>query len=207
MFITGHNGHFKEPHSYFVLLHSAPVDRGDLCKECWTKACFAGREREGRGAGADNSSTACLSIAKPQEVKCPGREQRSQIGCHYFSQSDLHIYRHKLSTSLLSHTLTFHIHPSSPLSLLSSIRLVLDRGYPMLLCAVASDSTLVYQRMTDGLVTPDPPVGPFEDMGRRQHRKRRREQQSWSAGVMMLPTGVDGQSMNQLRQLLCLCCA
>uniref|UniRef100_A0A8D3A5I5 tRNA-splicing endonuclease subunit Sen15 domain-containing protein n=1 Tax=Scophthalmus maximus TaxID=52904 RepID=A0A8D3A5I5_SCOMX len=40
-----------------------------------------------------------------------------------------------------------------------SLRHVLDRGYPMLLCAVASDSTLVYQRMTDGLVTPDPPVG------------------------------------------------
>ncbi|MEQ2220893.1 hypothetical protein ILYODFUR_010264 [Ilyodon furcidens] len=54
-----------------------------------------------------------------------------------------------------------------------SIRQVLDRGFPMLLCAVASDSTLVYQRMTDGLVTPDPPVGPFEDAGRRQHRKRR----------------------------------
>lgn len=59
-----------------------------------------------------------------------------------------------------------------------SIRLVLDRGFPMLLCAVASDSTLVYQRMTDGLVIPDPPVGPFQDMGRRQHRKRRRQQQS-----------------------------
>ncbi|XP_026169140.1 tRNA-splicing endonuclease subunit Sen15 isoform X2 [Mastacembelus armatus] len=58
-----------------------------------------------------------------------------------------------------------------------SIRRVLDRGFPMLLCAVASDSTLVYQRMTDGLVTPDPPVGPFQDVGRRQHRKRRRQQQ------------------------------
>ncbi|KAM4727841.1 tRNA-splicing endonuclease subunit Sen15 [Anableps anableps] len=56
-----------------------------------------------------------------------------------------------------------------------SIRQVLDRGFPMLLCAVASDSTLVYQRMTDGLVTPDPPVGPFEDVGRRQHRKRRQQ--------------------------------
>ncbi|XP_032386599.1 tRNA-splicing endonuclease subunit Sen15 [Etheostoma spectabile] len=54
-----------------------------------------------------------------------------------------------------------------------SIRQVLDRGFPMLLCAVASDSTLVYQRMTDGLVTPDPPAGPFQDLGRRQHRKRR----------------------------------
>ncbi|KAG7227143.1 hypothetical protein INR49_013941 [Caranx melampygus] len=57
----------------------------------------------------------------------------------------------------------------------SSIRHVLDRGFPMLLCAVASDSTLVYQRMTDGLVTPDPPVGPFQDLGRRQHRKRRQQ--------------------------------
>nr|XP_020507338.1 tRNA-splicing endonuclease subunit Sen15 [Labrus bergylta] len=56
-----------------------------------------------------------------------------------------------------------------------SIRQVLDRGYSMLLCAVASDSTLVYQRMTDGLVTPDPPVGPFQDAGRRQHRKRRQQ--------------------------------
>ncbi|KAF3699113.1 tRNA-splicing endonuclease subunit Sen15 SEN15 -like protein [Channa argus] len=56
-----------------------------------------------------------------------------------------------------------------------SIRHVLARGFPMLLCAVASDSTLVYQRMTDGLVTPDPPVGPFQDVGRRQHRKRRQQ--------------------------------
>ncbi|XP_030257824.1 tRNA-splicing endonuclease subunit Sen15 [Sparus aurata] len=56
-----------------------------------------------------------------------------------------------------------------------SIRHVLDRGFPMLLCAVAADSTLVYQRMTDGLVTPDPPVGPFQDLGRRQHRKRRQQ--------------------------------
>ncbi|KAM7400998.1 hypothetical protein PAMA_005277 [Pampus argenteus] len=56
-----------------------------------------------------------------------------------------------------------------------SIRRVLDRGFPMLLCAVASDSTLVYQRMTDGLVTPDPPAGPFQDVGRRQHRKRRQQ--------------------------------
>ncbi|XP_015260073.1 PREDICTED: tRNA-splicing endonuclease subunit Sen15 [Cyprinodon variegatus] len=54
-----------------------------------------------------------------------------------------------------------------------SIRLLLDRGLPLLLCAVAPDSTLVYQRMSDGLVTPDPPAGPFEDVGRRQHRKRR----------------------------------
>lgn len=56
-----------------------------------------------------------------------------------------------------------------------SIRQVLDRGFPMLLCAVASDSTLVYQKMTDGLVTPDPPSGPFQDKGRRQNRKRRQQ--------------------------------
>ncbi|KAM8851222.1 tRNA-splicing endonuclease subunit Sen15 [Spinachia spinachia] len=56
-----------------------------------------------------------------------------------------------------------------------SIRHVLDGGFPVLLCAVASDSTLVYQRMTDGLVTPDPPAGPFQDLGRRQHRKRRQK--------------------------------
>uniref|UniRef100_A0A3P9M8Z1 TSEN15 tRNA splicing endonuclease subunit n=1 Tax=Oryzias latipes TaxID=8090 RepID=A0A3P9M8Z1_ORYLA len=55
----------------------------------------------------------------------------------------------------------------------SSICSVLDRGFPVLLCAVASDSTLVYQRLTDGLLTPDPPVGPFQDLDRRQHRKRR----------------------------------
>ncbi|XP_019733301.1 tRNA-splicing endonuclease subunit Sen15 [Hippocampus comes] len=58
----------------------------------------------------------------------------------------------------------------------NDIRQVLDRGFPMLLCAVASDSTLVYQRLTDGLVTPDPPAGPFQDVGRRQHRKRRQQQ-------------------------------
>uniref|UniRef100_A0A3Q0QT63 TSEN15 tRNA splicing endonuclease subunit n=1 Tax=Amphilophus citrinellus TaxID=61819 RepID=A0A3Q0QT63_AMPCI len=56
-----------------------------------------------------------------------------------------------------------------------SIRQVLDRGFPMLLCAVAADSTLVYQRMTDGLVMPEPPVGPFQDVGRRQQRKRRQQ--------------------------------
>lgn len=55
------------------------------------------------------------------------------------------------------------------------IRFVLARGSPMLLCAVASDSSLVYQRMTDGMVTPDPPVGIIQDQGRRQHRKRRQQ--------------------------------
>ena len=58
-----------------------------------------------------------------------------------------------------------------------SVRTVLGRGFPVLLCVVASDSTLVYQRMTDGFVTPDPPAGQIQDQGRRQHRKRR--QQHW----------------------------
>uniref|UniRef100_A0A8C2H943 TSEN15 tRNA splicing endonuclease subunit n=1 Tax=Cyprinus carpio TaxID=7962 RepID=A0A8C2H943_CYPCA len=47
---------------------------------------------------------------------------------------------------------------------------ILDRGAPMLLCAVASDSSLVYQRLCDAFLTPDPPV---DIQGRRQHRKRR----------------------------------
>ncbi|KAJ8277230.1 hypothetical protein GJAV_G00072870 [Gymnothorax javanicus] len=47
-----------------------------------------------------------------------------------------------------------------------------DVAPTVLLCAVASDSTLVYQRLCPGLLTPDPPVG-IEDQGRRQHRKRR----------------------------------
>ncbi|XP_062848970.1 tRNA-splicing endonuclease subunit Sen15 [Trichomycterus rosablanca] len=54
------------------------------------------------------------------------------------------------------------------------LRCILGRGSPMLLCAVASDSTLVYQRLSDGLVTPDPPVD-IKDVGRRQHRKRQRQ--------------------------------
>ncbi|XP_077065846.1 tRNA-splicing endonuclease subunit Sen15 [Siphateles boraxobius] len=52
------------------------------------------------------------------------------------------------------------------------LRTILDRGVPMLLCAVASDSSLVYQKLCDGLLTPDPPVD-IQDQGRRQHRKRR----------------------------------
>ncbi|KAK3567151.1 hypothetical protein QTP86_011056 [Hemibagrus guttatus] len=52
------------------------------------------------------------------------------------------------------------------------LRCIVGRGRPTLLCAVASDSTLVYQRLSDGLVTPDPPVD-IRDLGRRQHRKRR----------------------------------
>ncbi|CAL1579905.1 unnamed protein product [Knipowitschia caucasica] len=58
----------------------------------------------------------------------------------------------------------------------NTIRCVLDRGFPMLLCAVASDSTLVYQKVCDGLVTPEPPAGPFQDVGR-QHRKRKHHPQ------------------------------
>ncbi|XP_046707740.1 tRNA-splicing endonuclease subunit Sen15 isoform X1 [Silurus meridionalis] len=54
------------------------------------------------------------------------------------------------------------------------LRCIVGRGTPMLLCAVASDSTLVYQQLSDGLVTPDPPVD-IRDLGRRQHRKRRKE--------------------------------
>ncbi|TRY97558.1 hypothetical protein DNTS_002594 [Danionella cerebrum] len=52
------------------------------------------------------------------------------------------------------------------------LRSILDKGSPLLLCAVASDSTLVYQRLCDGFVTPEPPVD-VQDQGRRQHRKRR----------------------------------
>ncbi|KAA0718870.1 tRNA-splicing endonuclease subunit [Triplophysa tibetana] len=52
------------------------------------------------------------------------------------------------------------------------LRCVLDRGSPMLLCVVASDSSLVYQRLCDGFLTPDPPLE-IQDQGRRQHRKRR----------------------------------
>ncbi|XP_028832640.1 tRNA-splicing endonuclease subunit Sen15 [Denticeps clupeoides] len=52
------------------------------------------------------------------------------------------------------------------------IRCVLRRGAAALLSVVASDSTIVYQRMCDGLLTPDPP-GSIQDQGRRQHRKRR----------------------------------
>lgn len=52
------------------------------------------------------------------------------------------------------------------------LRCILDKGGPVLLCAVASDSTLVYQKLCDGFLTPDPPVD-IKDQGRRQHRKRK----------------------------------
>lgn len=57
-----------------------------------------------------------------------------------------------------------------------SLRSVLDRGLPMLLCAVSSDSTLVYQRLKDGLEAPEPPGVPEQESGRRHHRKRRKQQ-------------------------------
>ncbi|TSL47711.1 UDP-N-acetylglucosamine transporter [Bagarius yarrelli] len=37
------------------------------------------------------------------------------------------------------------------------LRCIVGSGTPALLCAVASDSTLVYQRLSDGLITPEPP--------------------------------------------------
>ncbi|XP_023653846.1 tRNA-splicing endonuclease subunit Sen15 [Paramormyrops kingsleyae] len=52
------------------------------------------------------------------------------------------------------------------------VRSVLNGGDSMLLCAVASDSSLVYQRLCEGLLTPDPPID-IQDKGRSQHRKRR----------------------------------
>ncbi|KAM9459850.1 uncharacterized protein ACWYII_011272 [Salvelinus alpinus] len=52
---------------------------------------------------------------------------------------------------------------------------VLVRGSTMLLCVVAPDSSLVYQRMCDGLLTPVLTVG-IQDQGRRQHRKRRQQE-------------------------------
>nr|XP_006635345.2 PREDICTED: tRNA-splicing endonuclease subunit Sen15 isoform X1 [Lepisosteus oculatus] len=42
----------------------------------------------------------------------------------------------------------------------------------MLLCAVAPDSSLVYHRLTAGLLTPSPPED-IADQDHRQHRKRR----------------------------------
>lgn len=68
------------------------------------------------------------------------------------------------------------------LQILPSFRLrcVLDRGSPMLLCVVASDSSLVYQRLCDGFLTPDPPLE-IQDQGRRQHRKRRL--QTWDTQI------------------------
>lgn len=138
-----------------LVLRSASVERGVLCQESRAAADFAGREGERRSTHADGSSTACSPISEPQKVT--RHRGSSPAYCPVL-----------LSVSTLI--------PSQRVSsLLCSIRHVLDRGFPMLLCAVASDSTLVYQRMTDGLVTPDPPAGPFQDLGRRQHRKRQKK--------------------------------
>ncbi|XP_077471375.1 tRNA-splicing endonuclease subunit Sen15 [Stigmatopora argus] len=56
----------------------------------------------------------------------------------------------------------------------NNLREVLERGFPTLLCAVAADSTLVYQRLNDGPLSPEPPVGPFRDARRTEGRKRKR---------------------------------
>uniref|UniRef100_A0A4W5PEU2 Uncharacterized protein n=1 Tax=Hucho hucho TaxID=62062 RepID=A0A4W5PEU2_9TELE len=48
-------------------------------------------------------------------------------------------------------------------------------GSTMLLCVVPPDSSLVYQRMCDGLLTPVLTVG-IQDQGHRQHRKRRQQE-------------------------------
>ncbi|XP_055721785.1 tRNA-splicing endonuclease subunit Sen15-like [Salvelinus fontinalis] len=56
-----------------------------------------------------------------------------------------------------------------------NMRSVLVRGSTMLLYVVAPDSSLVYQRMCDGLLTPLLTVG-IQDQGRRQHRKRRQQE-------------------------------
>uniref|UniRef100_A0A674C6E4 Uncharacterized protein n=1 Tax=Salmo trutta TaxID=8032 RepID=A0A674C6E4_SALTR len=54
-------------------------------------------------------------------------------------------------------------------------RRLLVRGSTMLLCVLASDSSLVYQTMCDGLLTPVLTVG-IQDQGRRQHCKRRQQE-------------------------------
>lgn len=132
------------------------MEGGVLFQGRWTTDGFAGGEGEGRIARSYSSPSACSPFSKPQEViKAPSSPLIWWIDEEMFSIM--------LSSSLLC-----------------SIRQVLDRGFPMLLCAVASDSTLVYQKMTDGLVTPDPPSGPFQDKGRRQNRKRRQQRWGWT---------------------------
>lgn len=129
-----------------------------------------------------------------REMKSLGVEDSAQIHAAFLAYMDLTEVRHWKEVSCLkSSELQVvllearekeegPVHTVFPLSVHQSIshksiRSVLDRGFPMLLCAVASDSTLVYQRITDGLVTPEPPVGPFQDVGQRQHRKRRHQPQ------------------------------
>lgn len=129
-----------------------------------------------------------------REMKSLGVEDSAQIHAAFLVYMDLTEVRHWKEVSCLkSPELQVvlleaqekeegPVHTVFPLSVHQSIshnciRSVLDRGFPVLLCAVASDSTLVYQRITDGLVTPEPPVGPFQDVERRQHRKRRHQPQ------------------------------
>lgn len=139
------------------------MERRVLCQELGTAAGGFGGSGKGRSKYPDCSPVACSSTSEPRQVMRVWPTTQEFLGI----------------SSLFNNL--------PPLfSSLCSIRQVLDRGFPMLLCAVGSDSTLVYQRMTDGLVTPDPPVGPFQDAGRRQHRKRRH--QNWA------PVGRWGQS-------------
>ncbi|XP_077581188.1 tRNA-splicing endonuclease subunit Sen15 [Stigmatopora nigra] len=57
----------------------------------------------------------------------------------------------------------------------NDLREVLERGFPTLLCAVAADSTLVYQRLNDGPLSPEPPAADaFRDARRTGGRKRKR---------------------------------
>lgn len=129
-----------------------------------------------------------------REMKSLGVEDSAQIHAAFLAYMDLTEVRHWKEVSCLK-SLELQlvllearekedgpIHTVLPLCVHQSIshksiRSVLDRGLPMLLCAVASDSTLVYQRISDGLVTPEPPVGPIQDVGQRQHRKRRHQPQ------------------------------
>lgn len=128
------------------------------------------------------------------EMKSLGVEDSAQVHAAFLAFMDLTEVRHWKEVSCLKsselqvvllearETEEGPVHTVLPLCVHQSInhesiRAVLNRGFPVLLCAVASDSTLVYQRITDGLVTPEPPVGPFQDMGRRQHRKRRHQPQ------------------------------
>ncbi|XP_020795232.1 tRNA-splicing endonuclease subunit Sen15 [Boleophthalmus pectinirostris] len=129
-----------------------------------------------------------------REMKSLGVEDSAQVHAAFLAYMDLTEVRHWKEVSCLkcpelqlvlleatekeggpTHTvLPLPVHQSITHK---SIRCVLDRGFPMLLCAVASDSTLVYQKISDGLVTPEPPMGPFQDVGRRQNRKRRHHPQ------------------------------
>ncbi|KAK7945810.1 hypothetical protein WMY93_001538 [Mugilogobius chulae] len=129
-----------------------------------------------------------------REMKSLGVDDSAQIHAAFLAYMDLTEVRHWKEVSCFKCSMLQMIlleakekeeettYTVLPLPLRQSIthktiRCVLDRGFPMLLCAVASDSTLVYQKISDGLVTPEPPVGPFQDTERRQHRKRRHHPQ------------------------------